>query len=370
MRLRPVASALNGICAYFTMFPLAFPYGILRTQAAPGDVVLDPFCGRGTTNYAARLLGLPTFGIDSNPVAAAISEGKLANTSPDEVVTAARTVLDAAPAPQVLPTGDFWERAYHSDVLPQLCRLRDGLLRDCRSDARKALRALLLGALHGPQPKGEPSYFSNQAPRTYAPKPRYATTYWLRHGLRPKPVDVLALIDQRARQYYGAETARARGTILLRDSRQPGSFAYLLRGQRARWVITSPPYYGMNTYLPDQWLRAWFMGGPPRVDYSTAGQVVHAAPRAYARQLRQVWRNVAEVCEPDAMLVIRFGGIHDRKVNPLALITGSLTDSGWRVREIRSAGTATRGKRQALHFAGRRKTPMDEHDLWAERQVR
>jgi hypothetical protein len=57
--------ALNAVCPYFTMYPLSFPLKILQRHAQPESWVLDPFCGRGTTNYAARLLGLPTIGIDS-----------------------------------------------------------------------------------------------------------------------------------------------------------------------------------------------------------------------------------------------------------------------------------------------------------------
>ena len=59
------AMRLNAICPYFTMFPLDFPLGILKVHAKPGARVLDPFCGRGTTNFAARLLGLDTIGIDA-----------------------------------------------------------------------------------------------------------------------------------------------------------------------------------------------------------------------------------------------------------------------------------------------------------------
>ena len=38
-----------------------------------------------------------------------------------------------------------------------------------------------------------------------------------------------------------------------------------LRRIRRRFtrVITSPPYLGMRTYLPDQWLRYWALGGEP-----------------------------------------------------------------------------------------------------------
>ena len=48
------------------MFPLKFPFKHL-SRASKEDWVLDPFCGRGTTNFAARLLGLNSVGIDSSP---------------------------------------------------------------------------------------------------------------------------------------------------------------------------------------------------------------------------------------------------------------------------------------------------------------
>ena len=48
-------TALNGICPYFTMFPLAFPEGILKRHAAKGDTVLDPFLGTGTTTLAGSV---------------------------------------------------------------------------------------------------------------------------------------------------------------------------------------------------------------------------------------------------------------------------------------------------------------------------
>lgn len=182
---------LNAICPYFTMFPLEFPLGVLR-NATPGQLVVDPFCGRGMTNYAARTLGLLSIGVDSSPVAVALSQAKLANASPHRIVAAARRILRDVPEPSEVPEGEFWRWAFHPDVLRVLCRLREGLLANCRSDTRKALRAILLGALHGPRPKSRPSYFSNQSQRTYAPKPRYAVKFWKRHNLLPEPVDALS----------------------------------------------------------------------------------------------------------------------------------------------------------------------------------
>ena len=347
------------------MFPLEFPYSILSGHGAPGDWVMDPFCGRGTTNYASRMLGLPSIGIDSNPVAVALFQAKLANTSPSAIVRAARQVLDEVTTPAEVPMGEFWEWAFDKDVLRTVCRLREGLRQDCRSAARKALRAVLMGALHGPQPKSRPSYLSNQSPRTYAPKPRYAVSFWRGRGLIPPWVDVLEIVSVRAHRYYGGEVRRAVGRVIRGDSREQSTYGPLATKEGIRWVITSPPYYGLRTYIPDQWLRWWFLGGPSTVDYSSAGQVTHSSPEQFAEQLRQVWRHVRGVCAPEARLVVRFGAINDRHVNSLAILMHSLAGPGWVVEKCEPAGAASAGRRQAVHFACRKTRALEEHDVWA-----
>ena len=362
---RAASTSLNGICPYFTMFPLDFPYGILSEHAVPGEWVLDPFCGRGTTNYASRLLGLPSLGIDSSPVAVALSQAKLANTTPQMIMRSARQILAAIEEPSEVPEGEFWEWAFHKDVLSVLCRLRKGLLHNCRTDTRKALRAIILGALHGPRPKSHPSYFSNQSPRTYSPKPRYAVNFWTSRQLSPEPVDVLKLLEDRANRYYREENTAAVGSIIQGDSREKRLYTRLCSHNRVRWVITSPPYYGLNTYIPDQWLRMWFLGGPPHVEYSMKDQLSHASPETFASQLRQVWHNAGSVCLPGAQLVIRFGGINDRRADALAILRQSLFETPWEVKTIKPAGSAAAGRRQALHFSHTSQAARDEHDLWA-----
>lgn len=357
------AIALNAVCPYFTMFPLNFPVRILRSQAKKNEHVLDPFCGRGTTNFAARLLGLRSLGIDSSPVAAAITAAKIASATPDEIVEEAAAIITSTPS-RTRPRGEFWQRAYHASVMDKLCRLRSGLLQDCSTDARRALRGIILGALHGPRTKGLPSYFSNQCTRTYAPKPRYATNFWRSRKLAPPKVDVLGVIRRRAERYYLGNLPRGLGEVHLGDSRDEQSFSASTHGEFT-WIITSPPYYGMRTYIPDQWLRNWFLGGPDVVSYSAEGQLVHSSPKDYVSELRQVWQNSAKVCRDGARLVIRFGGISDRRADPLDLVKQSLKESDWTVETIRQAGLASKGKRQADSFLRERSNPMMEYDVWA-----
>ncbi len=359
------SAALNGICPYFTMFPLDFPLRILRRRARQGEIVLDPFCGRGTTNFAARLTQLYSMGVDSSPVAAAISSAKLVSAAPEAIRAEAASMIETRIA-QHVPNGEFWRWAFHPSVLESICRLREGLIEDCSTPVRVALRGIVLGALHGPKQKTFPSYLSNQCPRTYAPKPKYAIRYWQNHGLQPESIDVAALIERRANRYY-VNLPNVHGVVRRADSRNPGALQPVAQGAQFDWIITSPPYYGMRTYIPDQWLRNWFVGGPESVDYTSREQVVHSSPEEFAADLRAVWRNSATISADSANMVIRFGGISDRSVDPLTLIKESLADSGWRITTARRAGTATAGKRQANAFLRSRSIPLAEYDVWAVR---
>jgi hypothetical protein len=361
-------TALNAICPYFTMFPLQFPLAVIHRSAQPRELVFDPFCGRGTTNFAARLLGVPTFGIDSSPIAVAATSAKLVSITPAEIVFEAKSILEQR-AQVDHPRGVFWRMAYRPRVLADLCKLRSELSRSCRSDARRALRGVVLGALHGPLKKdGSSSYFSNQSPRTFAPKPRYAVRFWREKGFRAPDVSVLQVISERSQWYYDRLPSKVRHRVRCGDARSRSFVRTVCGDQRPTLILTSPAYYGLRTYVADQWLRNWFLGGPAHVDYSYGVQLTHRGLDLFIADLKKVWRNVAEVSDDRARLVFRFGAINDRLLDPRDVIHQSLRDTPWRLRTIVDAGTARLGKRQLDTFVPSPEAPIVEFDAWACRE--
>ena len=344
------------------MFPLEFPLGVLK-RARPDDVVLDPFCGRGTTLFAARALGLVSAGVDVNPVAVALARAKLVGVGPGLIERRCQELLDG-PDPQQIPRGEFWKLAFGPRTLKDLCRLREGLLSTVDTATDTALRAIVLGAIHGPVNKVVPSYLSNQMPRTYATKPDAAIRYWRRHELQPAEVDVLEVVAARARRAYGQQPRVMPGSVVLGDA------ATEVRKFRRRfsWVITSPPYYGMRTYVPDQWLRNWFIGGPASVTYDMSGQLPQASPKAFVTSLRDVWRACAQRSTRGARMIVRFGAMPSIKSDPSMLMSASLDESGWRLTRIESAGRPHRQRRQA-HQMGSVSSPIEEIDCFATRRA-
>lgn len=353
---------LNGVCPYFTMYPLPFPYEKLKGRMA-GTRVLDPFCGRGTTNFAARLLGLESVGIDSNPVAHAVAESKLVHTSKDAVVDICRMVLKQT-IKESTPRGEFWELCYHQDTLHEICRLRRYFLQaDELDEAGKMLRAILVGILHGPLTKGLPTYLSSQMPRTYATKPASAVKFWNKNQLTPTYVSVLDAITRRATYLLKSLPVNVPGEARRGDSRLIESYEGL---ENFNLILTSPPYLGMRTYWPDQWLRNWFMGGPDYVEYAKEDQIQSQEVKRFTEDLSLVWRNAASVCEANAKMIIRFGALPSYAGDPSEIIKRSirLAESGWRIDTIRNAGAADIGRRQAAQFKTKNNNPVQEIDVY------
>lgn len=347
------------------MYPLEFPFEVLEA-ADRSESVLDPFCGRGTTNFAARLRGLASVGVDSNPAAAAIAAAKLVSVSATEIIQRCEELLARSRAEPEIPTGRFWRLCYGEQTLKDICTLRRRLLHDCTAQVDVALRALVLGILHGPLRVGPATYLSNQMPRTYATKPGPAVRYWNAQDLRAPKVSVMDAVTRRA-NFSFKSLPRATGGAVLHGDSSAGALA----GMKTKfdWVVTSPPYYGMRTYRPDQWLRNWFVGGPANVDYSVEGQLGQDSEDSFLDSLSRTWAAVAKVCNPGARLIVRFGALASCEKEPRVLVSRSLriADAGWRVQTVRAAGHAGNGRRQAAQFvsSGAMKEPIHEVDVYA-----
>jgi DNA modification methylase len=357
--------ALNAVCPYYTMFPIDFPLSVLKRFTEHRLHVLDPFCGRGTTIFAARIKGHKAYGIDCSPIAIAIARAKLAETSEKDVVALAEEIL-GGPKSVAIPKGDFWEWAYAPSTLRQMCLLRQEL-RGLRRPAAQMLRAICLGALHGPVSKcpEQRSYFSNQMPRTFASKPDYSVKFWRERDLKPVAVDALQVIKRRAKRLELETLPKCVGSpkIYTADARLARGYAAL--PSVIDLIITSPPYYGMRTYITDQWLRNWFLGGPAEVPYREPNRLSHQSPEAFAESLSQVWDRVGQRLSNKGRMFVRFGAIPSRKRDSKEIMLASLENSchAWKVHRIREADSAASGKRQACHMGSRIKSAaIEEHD--------
>jgi site-specific DNA-methyltransferase (adenine-specific) len=81
--LNPKAKERTG---YPTQKPILLLERIIEIATNPGDLVLDPFCGSGTTLVAAKILGRNSIGLDSSEEAVKLARQRL--TSPEKTESA------------------------------------------------------------------------------------------------------------------------------------------------------------------------------------------------------------------------------------------------------------------------------------------
>jgi hypothetical protein len=305
-----VRHRFHALCPYFAMFPEAFVETWVKRLTKQGDYVLDPFCGRGTTPFQALLMGRKAVASDINPVAYCVTRAKT-NAPTIGAVRRRLTVLEQKFKPhawndrcQSLPT--FFRRAYSPATLRQVVYLRSRLnWRD--SDVDCFIAALSLGCLHG-ESSISPSYLSNQMPRTISTKPAYSIRFWRKRGLRPPKRDAFDLLRRQVEYRYESEPPSGRALVWQMDMRElPRAKRVLPR--RIACVITSPPYLDVTSFEEDQWLRLWFLGGPPHPTYRKISKDDrHENPASYWRMVADMWRSLGLVLAPKADIVVRLGG--------------------------------------------------------------
>lgn len=130
-------------------------------------------------------------------------------------------------------------------------------------------------------------------------------------------------------------------------------------------VITSPPYLDVTNFEEDQWLRLWFLGGPPRPSY---GRVSHDdRHRSHTRYwdfLAAAWRGVSPLLKRSAILVCRIGSRQMdskeiekqlfktvRKVWPVAKLVASPFVTSIKNRQALILHPDSSGCRQEIDFA-------------------
>lgn len=346
----------HALCPYFAMFPESFVEGWLTKLTRPGDLILDPFCGRGTTPFQSILMGRAAVANDINPVAYCITRAK--TNAPSRASVLGRIAQLEARWPgtshRPLPRerlGEFFRVAYRRGTLQQILFLRRAL-RWRKSNVDCMLAALVLGSLHGESERSG-KYLSNQMPRTISTKPAYSVRFWRRHGYQAPRRDVFDVLRTMTGYRYETGTPDASADVLLGDMREIPCVKDL-RG-RVQAVITSPPYLDITRFEEDQWLRLWFLGGPP---HPTTNRVSrddrHSSPAKYWGLIADLWRSLGRVCAPKANVVLRIGG---KGLAPEQLADGLLGTSvcaGRRARLVSQSVSEIRGRQTSAFLPNAR----------------
>lgn len=299
-----VRHRFHSICPYYAMFPEKFVERHL-VWSKVGEVVFDPFSGRGTTVFESLLRHRRAAGCDVNPVAVCLSNAKANPPQAQEVSTRLSELarLDRR-------TGDefelpFFRACFHESTLGQLLILRDELdWRASRVDC--FIAAMALGCLHGESHRSE-RYFSNRMPRTISTKPAYSVRWWAEHGCQAPERDVFTILQKELLFRFTTPPPRGRGQVVEADARHAAEAHPELHG-KVKLIVTSPPYLNVTDFEEDQWLRLWLLGGGSEPRRRSDSDHRHRRRETYWKFLEESWAGVRSLLREDAHIVVRLGG--------------------------------------------------------------
>ncbi len=255
---------LHSMCSYLGSYPPHVPRDILAKWIPGNGLVVDPFCGAGTTLLEAALGGRKSLGIDLNPLAVSISSAKVQTITLDEILYRLTEI-----AREFEPTYDLFRipeqvrLIFHERTLQQLCHLRDSL---GNSPEDVFLRGSTLGIMHGKVRRdGSSAYLSIDMPNTFSMSPEYVRKFIAKNGLVYRPVDVFSKLRERSRWLLRAGTAPAspQSVVVQGDATQMEHLVRDLGLPSIAGLVTSPPYLGVLRYGVFNWIRLWFLGADP-----------------------------------------------------------------------------------------------------------
>lgn len=293
--------SLHYAVSYRASFKPELPDYFIKRYTQPGEIVFDPFSGRGTTVLQANILGRIGWGNDVNPLSALITYAK---THPVHL-TEIRKRLDEIPLSASVDMGDYdrFRPFYHPDTYRELMNLR-AFLKENRTDVDRFIETVALSRLHG-HSRG---FFSAYSFPQISVSPQAQERINRKLGNEPeyRPVKPRILHKSMAilkdGQVDQIRAMSAKNLLTSQDARKLS-----LPTGSVDLIVTSPPFLNKADYLLDNWLEFWFAQVDPR-DFA-ANLIQTPCLETWRTFMQDSMREMDRVLKPKGVCVIEVGDV-------------------------------------------------------------
>jgi hypothetical protein len=288
--------------SYRACFKPQLPAFFIDRLTVPGEAVLDPFMGRGTTPVQAALMRRRPMGNDISPLSVLLARPRLAPPPLSAVIGR----LQEIPWNQPGAIPDDLLAFYHPTTLRHIVALREWLLREappdapCRDAVTDWIRMIAINRLTG----HSPGFFSVY---TLPPNQAASVANQIRINAKraqtPPPRDVAALILAKTRQLLRDGVTPAHPPAFLGVG--PASAMPHVPAASVALVVTSPPFLDIVQYAQDNWLRCWFAG----IDAAAIDIAMHRTEAAWEAMVRDTLTELARTVRPGGHVAFEVGEV-------------------------------------------------------------
>ncbi len=293
---------IHSMCSYMASFPPKVPHYFIDRFTKIGDLVLDPFSGRGTTPTEACLMGRIGVGSDLNPIAYVLTKAKIQPPKKESLLSRLSSLKLNFTPQNTVDVPDKIKMLYSEATVQQLLYLKNEL--DIKNSiVDNFIMALSLGGMHGDSSK--PSYMSIPMPNTFSMSPNYVREYIINHRLKTPDHDAFSVIRYRLERLYKEEMAPIKGRAYNEDVRK---IPEKLKDNKADMIFTSPPYLRVIKYGKLNWIRLWMLDVEPS-DLDKKLDDKHTVPK-YMDFMKETINTLAKVMAEDALCFIVVGQVN------------------------------------------------------------
>jgi hypothetical protein len=298
--------------SYRACFKPQLPRFFIERLTREGDVVYDPFMGRGTTLLEAAFLGRVPYGNDINPLSLMLIKPRLNPPLLEEV--AAR--LNAIPFGRKT---ELWEELlvfYHRETLAEIAALRSYFLERAARGKLDAvdewIRMVAVNRLTG----HSAGFFSVYTlPPNQAVSLKSQTKINKDRNQVPPRRDVPALILKKTRSLLKDLDAATRASFgrtfgRARLVNRPAAETSEIPAGSVSLVVTSPPFLDVVDYAGDNWLRCWFAG----IDAKSVQLTVPKKLEDWQEQMTRVFVELRRVLKVGGHVAFEVGEVRGGKV--------------------------------------------------------
>lgn len=305
--------------SYRACFKAQLPDFFIQRLTRPGDVVYDPFMGRGTTVVQATLTGRNAIGNDINPLSALLCRPR---TAPP-MLSAVIERLGEIDWQDDEPGHDELLVFYHPDTLRQILALRRWLKARGTSGTLDAvddwIRMVAINRLTG----HSPGFFS-----VYSLPPNQAVSLESQKRINekrnqvPPPRSVRDIIVKKSRSLLKDGADRNGKATFLTNS---ADCTPHIPDHSVDLVVTSPPFLDIVQYASNNWLRCWFAG----FDARSVDIAMHRKPESWRDFVRNVFAELARVVKPGGHVAFEVGEVRNGRVELDRLVIEALAGTAF-----------------------------------------
>ena len=319
--------------SYRACFKPQLPKYFIEKFTQEGDIVYDPFGGRGTTAIEAALLGRNFITNDINPLSTLFVLGRLNPPNLDEIENWLETRIERNTEIDQIDLSMFFEKKTFQEINDLRNYFINKKIKNL-DNVDHWIKMVATNRLTG-HSKGFFSVYT--LPPNQAASAKSQIQINKKRNQSPEYKDTREIIIKKSKQLL-----RTIDTVQSKNLYKAGKKALIFEkdasktseipSECVKLIVTSPPFLNIVNYSEDNWLRCWFNN----IDISELAKKITMSKTLedWTSKMDRVFAELYRILKKDGMVAFEVGEIKNGKIKLEDAVIPIAEKNGFKIIEI------------------------------------